>query len=542
MRVLAVVASLALIVVGCAEDVPRDRLVERAPSVDDATPADGPALGDQDSEDGAAQAGGTAPSSGGEPLPVIRWSPCDSGFECGQLSVPRDYQKPGDGTISIYVKRRRARGARLGSLLVNPGGPGASAVDFVAGFARRGGALLDRFDLVGFDPRGVGRSTPLDCHATLQSYVATDPSPDDDAEWNAIDRASKVFADQCAAKHAALLPHLGTPNVARDMDRVRAALGDDKLNYLGFSYGTALGAWYAELFPQRVRAMVLDGALDLSLSAVELAYEQGKGFDAALASYFAWCGAAPRNCTWTAGSPPAEAYARLEAEVERRPLPARSADRPAGPGELALGVVAPLYGGQPGWTMLSRALAAAVGGDGSALVVLCDNYLSRRQDGSYANIIEVNQAVNCLDHPVPDLAALRGEAERFRAGAPRFGLSSLTGLFICAHWPVSQPEPPAPSARSAPPILVIGTTGDPATPYAWAEAMSEQLASAVLLTLEGEGHTAYGRGATCIDRAVDAYFLSGTVPADGTRCGSSRLQALEANAPAALFRWQPGSR
>jgi len=324
---------------------------------------------------------------------------------------------------------------------------------------------------------------------------------------------------------------------------VRAALGDEKLNYLGFSYGTALGAWYAELFPQRVRAMVLDGALDLSLSAVELAYAQGKGFDAALASYFAWCGAAARNCTWTAGSAPAEAFARLEAAVDRLPLTAPGADRPAGPGELALGVIAPLYGGTAGWATLSRALSMAVAGNGSGLVSLSDSYLSRRADGSYPNMIEVNQAVNCLDHPVPDTATVRAEAMRFRAAAPRFGMPALTGLLICAHWPVSVPEPAPPSGRGAPPIIVVGTTGDPATPYAWAEALASQLESGLLLTYEGEGHTAYGRLSTCIDNAVNGYFLTGKVPVDGTRCAPTRLSLrADADADTALLRWQPTPR
>jgi pimeloyl-ACP methyl ester carboxylesterase len=436
------------------------------------------------------------------------------------LKVPLDYAAPSGETIDLAVSRRGARGQRIGALLINPGGPGGSALDFLASFVNGANAqkLLDRFDIVAFDPRGVGKSTPLDCHSTLQKLIAVDPSPDDEAEWTESDQAAANFAAECGSKYPKLLPHLATPNVARDMDQVRAALGEETISYLGFSYGTAIGAWYAELFPDRVRAMVLDGAVNLQLSNLDLSLEQAIGFEQALASYFAWCGQASGNCSWTGSRTPQDEFARLSAAVDATPLRVQTGDRPVGPGEFLIGVIAPLYGGTSGFRSISSALRAAEGGDGSALLAITDSYLNRRQDMSYGNITEANAAVNCLDSPAPSYAMLRAQQMRFSTESPIFGLPLLTGMFLCSHWSVSAVAPPPPTGKGASPLIVIGTVGDPATPYAWAEALASELESAVLLTFEGEGHTAYGRSGVCIDDAVNAYFLTGKVPAEGTRC------------------------
>lgn len=419
--------------------------------------------------------------------------------------------------------------------MVNPGGPGGSAIDFLTSFsAGPGSKLLDRFDLVAFDPRGVGHSTALDCHSTVERVIAADPTPDNEAEWSAIDQVATAFANECAQKYPKLLPHLATPDVARDMDQVRAALGEDKLTYLGFSYGTELGAWYAELFPARVRALVLDGALDLKLSALEISFQQATGFENALTTFFDWCAAASSNCGWTAGKTPAAAFAQLSAAVDTTALTVRGSARKVGPGELMLGVIAPLYAGVQGYRELASALTAAVGGDGSRLLAFVDSYSERRQDGTYGNIQEANNAVNCLDAPTPPYTELRNEVMRFAAASPTFGVATLTSLLVCAHWPVRTLKPATPMAAGAAPILVIGTTGDPATPYAWAQALASQLASGVLLTYEGEGHTAYGRGVTCIDNAVNAYLMDGTLPAGGTRCGANGAASPSYIAPGML--------
>ncbi|MET0342266.1 MAG: alpha/beta hydrolase [Polyangiales bacterium] len=542
MRLLAVLGFLATLTTACS-DSPNEapeRDDDRDPSVaprDDGGAADG-ARGAADGAAQNAEPGGKTPAQ--LPPAEIRFRSCNGGFECGKLTVARDYADPAAGTIELGVMRYRARGQRIGALLINPGGPGGSAIGFLPGFAAVASSLGQRFDLVAFDPRGVGQSTPINCHDTLQAYVAADPTPDDAAEWRAVDDASKRFADDCAEKHRGLLPHLGTPNVARDMDRVREALGEETISYLGYSYGTAIGAWYAALFPKRVRAMVLDGAVDMDLSAVDLALEQGRGFEDALESYFAWCTSGLFRCAWTGGQTPAMAFARLTAQADRAPLRANGADRPAGPGEFTLGVIATLYGGEAGWQTLSTTLEAAAAGEGTQLVRLSDGYLDRRDDGSYSNVVETNNAVNCLDKPTPDAAALEAELPRFQREAPLFGAATLTGLLVCSHWPATQSETKLPPPAGAPPIVVIGTTGDPATPYAWAGALAEQVGTGVLLTYEGEGHTAYGRGVPCVEAAVNAYFINGTVPAAGTRCRDSLFS--EVRDEPLLLRFSPGGR
>jgi pimeloyl-ACP methyl ester carboxylesterase len=489
------------------------------------------------SEPAAAGSGALPPP----PDPVKpTWKSCN-GFECSTLEVPLDYAAPSGEKIKLALKRSRARGQRIGSLLINPGGPGGSAVDFLTSFVQVAGpALLQRFDVVAFDPRGVGASTPIECHSTLQKLIATDPSPDDEAEWQASDAAAKVFADECAQKYGKILPFLGTVNVARDMDQVRAALGDEKLTYLGFSYGTAIGARYADLFPQRVRALVLDGALDMSLSALDISLQQAQGFEQALATYFTWCGRAASNCTWTSGMQPEAAFKQLAANVEKKALSGRV---PVGPGEFLLGVIAPLYGGEDGFRILSQELTGAARGDGSTIMSLVDSYTDRKADGSYGNMQEANNAVNCIDAPAPDYMALRAQEMRFSMESPIFGTATLTSLFVCAHWPVHAQQAPVPRASGAPPILVVGTTGDPATPYGWAQALSKELESGVLLTYEGEGHTAYSRSVPCIDDAVEAYLIDGKVPEAGKRCASagtasrSMLQTVPARGLWPTPRW-----
>jgi len=489
---------------------------------------------------GSGAAGQTPPAAGSGALPPppvpapLRWSACGTD-ECATLEVPLDYAAPSGERIELAVRRRAARGQKIGSLLINPGGPGGSAYDFLPGFAGGPGAkLLDRFDIVAFDPRGVGRSTPINCHSTIETLISSDPTPDTEAEWTAIDSAAAAFANECATKHAKLLPHLATPDVARDMDQVRAALGDEKLTYFGYSYGTELGAWYAELFPDRVRALVLDGALDVKLTSTEIALQQAVGFENSLASFFDWCTTASTNCRWAMGGTPAAAFMKLSAAIDMAPVMTRSANRKLGPGEFLLGVIAPLYGGVQGYRQLSDALAAAAGGDGSTLLGFVDAYTERQNDGTYGTIQEANNAVNCLDAPTPPYADLRNEVMRFAAASPTFGVATLTSLLVCAHWPVRATKPASPMAAGAAPILVIGTTGDPATPYPWAEALAAQLESGVLLTYEGEGHTAYGRGVKCIDDAVNAYLIDGTLPADGKRCGSSGAASPASIAPSML--------
>lgn len=450
------------------------------------------------------------------------WRACGGGFECTTLSVPLDYAAPQARRIDIALIRLRARdaSARIGPLLVNPGGPGGSGIDFL----RRWAALLpgqirDRFDVISFDPRGVGESTPLLCHDNIQALMALPPAPASEEVWRQVQDAVRGFAELCASRAGGMLPYLGTLNAARDMDEIRKALGEDRISYLGYSYGTVLGAVYADLFPNNVRALVLDGAVDLSLDGETFLRYQAAGFEAAFARYLQWCRA--RQCL--GAGDPAEAVRLLLARAEDAPIAAPQADRPAGPGEITFAMLAGLYSDAL-WGELTSGLNAARAGNASGLIRLADRLAGRRADGTYDNSSEMNAAVNCLDHdfgrePRRHIAL----AEELGVKLPFFGSYVGQGGLACAYW-AAEPQPlKAPRAAGAPPTLVIGTTGDPATPYVWAQAMASQLESAVLLTFRAEGHTAYRRGDNCIDSAVNAYLLTLQMPPPGTACGNPAL-------------------
>lgn len=464
-----------------------------------------------------------APSPAATATAPPSWSPCAQGFSCATLSVPLDEDQPAAGEVDLALTRLPAAdpASRIGSLVVNPGGPGVSAVDHLqAAWQTVPETVRARFDLVAFDPRGVGHSAPVRCGTTaeLDRWFALDPSPDDARELDALERGSEALTAGCARRSGKLLPHVSTADAAADLDRVREAVGDERLTYLGWSYGTSLGVAYLDRFPTRVRAMVLDAALDPTLTWDRLLEGQARGFDAALSAFLADCDAAPCAFREQVDGELPVAFDRLAARVERDPLPA-GGGRAVGPGELTLAVGAALYSREHGWPALGQALADAERGDGSLLLALHDSYLQRGPDG-YSNLSEANLAVNCLDRPWPrDTAAYLALAERVARDAPRFGAAiALSGL-PCGDWPV----PPTGAPRSvdgqgAPPVVVVGTTGDPATPYEWSVALAEQLDRAVLLTVRGDGHTAYSADAgACLRERVDAYLVSGRVP-DAVTC------------------------
>lgn len=469
--------------------------------------------------------GSSSPSPTLEPEPVpvaLDWQPCDDGFQCAALPVPLDRDDPAAGTVDLALVRRPApdQSRRIGSLVVNPGGPGSSAVSFL----RRAWQAVPepvraRFDLVAFDPRGVGDSAPVRCVSTLEmdALVALDPTPDDAAELKVLEAGRRQLAEGCARQSGRLLPHVSTDQVARDLDLLRASLGDAGLTYLGYSYGTSIAAEYLRLFPTRVRAMVLDSPLDPTLTWEQVLEGQSTGFDVALGAFLGDCertGCAFRKAVQ--GDLTA-AFDALAARVETTPLPGDGRRR-VGPGEFSLGVGAGLYSRANGWPAVAQALAAAEDGDGSVLLTLSDAYLNRTDEG-YENTSEANLAVNCTDRPWPrDTAPYLALAERVRAVAPRFGPAiALSGLG-CSVWPVEAERVPAPvRAEGAPPVVVIGITRDPATPYAWAQGLGDQLASAVLLTVDGDGHTSYRTGASrCLLDAVDGYLVDLRVPAPTT--------------------------
>jgi pimeloyl-ACP methyl ester carboxylesterase len=403
-------------------------------------------------------------------------------------------------------------------LFVNPGGPGGSTIDILSGWSRSmPQEIRSRFDIVLMDPRGVGESSPLICHDNIQELLGLDPYPETDADWREIEDAIKEMTSQCADAGGDILPFLGTESVARDMDRIRDAMGDDQLTYFGYSYGTTIGQVYADLFPGRVRAMVLDGAVDLSLDADTRWLEQTVGFEAAYNRFLADCRS--RSCL---PGDPAKTISDLIEKARQNPIPARTGDRPLGGGEALFGIVGSLYN-KASWLLMSSSIKAAMDGDGSALLFLVDSFLGREGDG-YNNSNEMNSAVNCLDFVNErDPQHYRELSKEFAAAAPFFGEAlASTGLY-CAFWEADPKPLHTPTASGAAPIVVIGNTGDPATPYKWAVALASQLESAVLITHDAEGHTAYRAGSNCIDDAIDAYLVDLTVPPDGKRCGNANI-------------------
>jgi len=458
-----------------------------------------------------------------EPVRPVIWSDCGNGFECGQILVPRDYATAGGPSLIISVIRLPAtdRAHRIGSLVVNPGGPGASGVDFVRRAADRvfAAGVRSRFDIVGFDPRGVNRSSEIRCIDDLDHFLAVDSTPDTPAELTTLLDGERAFAEGCQRRNADLMPVLGTENVARDLDLLRAALGDAKLTYVGFSYGTLIGALYAQMFPAHIRALVLDGAVDPSLDLAALSEGQAIGFEGALGRFLADC-ARDRSCPFHHGGKPGPALDRLMRQIETAPLPAtRLRDsRRVGPGYAWSGIVGALYS-RGSWPLLAAGLALAEAGDGSLFLLLADPLNGRSSDGGYSNLIDAHRAVVCVDFPAPrDPAAYEARAKAWARKAPHFGALLAFSDVGCAFWPIPSTRKPAPvSAPGAPPIVVIGSTGDPATPYPWSVALSRQLQSSILITRRGEGHTGYA-SSPCVAQAANAYLVDLKVPKRGLTC------------------------
>lgn len=454
----------------------------------------------------------------------LQWADCSGGFQCSQLTVPLDYAAPQGATISLAVVRLRTAATgddRLGSLVLNPGGPGASGVEYARAAENvTSDAVRNHFDVVGFDPRGVGTSAPLQClpASAIDRFLATDPTPDDPSEVAALGEQTTALGAGCAAA-GELAAHVDTRSAARDMDVLRAALGDDKLNYLGKSYGTYLGDWYAELFPQRVGRFVLDGVLDPALSSVQVNEGQAAGFEVALRSYVQGCQDGD-DCPLTGSVDDGVAQVRafLDA-LDAKPLPT-SSKRDLVQGLGYLGVAYPLYA-ESLWPQLSAALKSAFAGDGTALLTLADAYAHRGANGAYLdNSSTVIYAVNCLDRDDAEtLPQVEATAAQFAATSPTFGPFLAWGGLACTNWPIAPVGEARPlHAEGAGPILVVGTTRDPATPYRWAQNVAGELSSGRLLTYDGDGHTAYGMGSKCIDAAVDTYVVSGVQPDEGTTC------------------------
>lgn len=496
----------------------------------------GPDGADRDSAGGSASAGAFAPSA----TPAaglnryyqqkLSWRECGApGFECASMTVPLDYAAPGSGDdLKIAVSRKKAQkggGPRIGSLLVNPGGPGGSAIDYLQSAAAVGypAPVRARYDIVAFDPRGVARSEPVTCLTDrgMDRFTRTDSTPDDQAEINSLVTAGKRFANGCERRSGAVIPHVSTVEAARDMDVLRALLGDERLNYVGLSYGTFLGATYADLFPKRVGRLVLDGAMDPTVPALAAGRGQAGGFERAFRAFAADC-VRLSGCPLGRGTV-AEAGADLDrffARLDSAPVPTEDPDRDLDEPLAVTGVMAAMYEDSY-WAVLREALQSAKEGDGTGLLRLSDLYYERDDDGKYGNLMYANAAVNCLD--LPPAARTPADVEKalpsFHKASPRFGAMMAWAGLSCASWPVKPTgEAHRVEAEGAAPILVVGTTRDPATPYEWAKGLASQLDSGVLLTFEGDGHTAYTRGSDCVDTAVNTYLLEGETPPNGKRC------------------------
>ncbi len=436
----------------------------------------------------------------------LGWQDCGSGQDCATLAVPLDHDDPAGPLIELALRRAPAGDPedRIGSLLVNPGGPGASGVDFVD--YPFDDAITERFDVVGFDPRGVGASTALACGGdVVDAFLAVDSGPDSAAEQDELDAAARAVAEDCAARDGELLAHVGTDDVVRDIDLIRRALGAEQISFVGFSYGTLLGMRYADAFPAGARAIVLDGVVDPAHDLRDFLRGQTVAFEQTMADVFAACGDSPA-CPDAGG---AAAYDELAARVEAGPLEAGGSE--LGPADLATAAIYVTY--SPGlWSLFYAALADGLDGDGQALYDLAEGY---RSFGGFTAYL----AVECVDsdHPTGS-AEYQAFAGELAAISPRFGEAIANELLPCAFWPVPPAGTPAPvSAPGAPPVLVIGNTGDAATPVEQAERVAAELESGVLLTYEGQGHTSYG-SSECVDGAVAAYLVELRAPDPGTVC------------------------
>jgi pimeloyl-ACP methyl ester carboxylesterase len=454
----------------------------------------------------------------------LNWTRCSVG-ECATLQVPLDYSNVNLGNISIAVSRVQHTGANFqGSLVVNPGGPGSPGQDFAKYVAKEvSPTVAKEFDIIGFDPRGTGNSSPVTCMTSKQtaSWLAMDSTPDTASEIAAVMNAAKQISTGCLRYSPRIAPFVGTPSATADLDILRSALGEEKLNWLGFSYGTSLGTSYIEKFPNRVGRFVLDGAVDPSLNSMQLSLGQSKGFQRAFQNFAQHClDQAPCGI----GSSRLEITAkvnRLLAQLDRHPMATQRGVRLTQ--SLGTGAIFTALYSTEMWDLLSDALDQAFHADGTGLLEL--SWIGSDQTGPFtfgSNMQSAYYAIDCWDLPASPKAPVLAKAARdwsASAAIPEMAKSMSWSNAPCTTWFAHSPIAPAPAiSTTAAPILIIGTSFDPATPYPWAQALSKQLTTSTLLTYEGNGHTAFGNGSTCIDSTVNEYLLRGTLPTDGKTC------------------------
>ncbi|MEV4113774.1 alpha/beta hydrolase [Nonomuraea sp. NPDC049695] len=469
-------------------------------------------------------------STGG--IDTINWGPCtdikrpdgepparqDASVRCGKLAVPLDYAKPDGEKIDLALIKLQATGKakKLGSMVFNFGGPGASGVDTLDQAGKALTALRDRYDLVSFDPRGVERSSGVRCGdgAEMDRFTALDTLPVDNKTHQEAAQANKQFAKLCEQNSGKILPYIGTVNAARDMDRIRAAVGDPKLNYVGMSYGTQLGAVYATEFPKNVGRMVLDAPLDPTVTFEQRTLVQTRGFQRAYESFLRAC--VKNKCDLGADQTAADANVeKLMTQLTTQPL--KVGQRELTQGLASTGVAAALYS-EMTWPFLEQALSEALKGRGDGLMYLADSYTGRSEDGSYSTQMTSFPAITCVDTSErPSEAEIRRTEAAAMKISPLFGSEGSGGL--CRVWPVKGSDQARHvNATGSAPIMVVGGKGDPATPYEWAPKLTAQLKTATLVTYEGEGHGAYLSGSRCIQGLVDGFLIDGKLPAKGTTC------------------------
>jgi pimeloyl-ACP methyl ester carboxylesterase len=440
------------------------------------------------------------------------WSNCGDGTQCASVLAPLDYADPSGKAVTLSVRRKAATGTpRLGTLFINPGGPGGSGKAEVATFANKG---LEQYDIVGWDPRGVGASTPVKCYsdAEAEAYNKLDASPDTEAERSAMIEGAYDLAKSCWENSGSLLEHISTVETARDLDLLRQLVGDKELHFFGYSYGTQIGATYAELYPANTGRIVLDAAVNITHNDDVI---QAMGFDLALGNFAAWCSS--QGCEL--GSSKQEVLDTITGFFDRldnRPL---SSGRRTLTQSLGVeGSAALLYAGKRGWPTLRKALGDGIEGNGALLLRASDLLLDRDDKGHYGSMFFALQAITCLDSD-QEMGVINADRvwKQDEGKAPIYG-KYFGPQYVCALWPVRPSRQLNIKGTGAKPLLVIGGTGDNATPYQHSVSMSTQLTSGVLVTYEGQGHGTYGGKSACVDKIVVDYLLQGTMPTDGVRC------------------------
>ena len=464
----------------------------------------------------------------------VSWAPCkdDAKMQCANVKVPLDYKKPGGKAITVAMAKLPAKsGKPIGSLFINPGGPGSSGILMLSyvdqAFSKD---VMDKYDIIGFDPRGVGSSTPVDCvdDRELAKILDSDIDTSTEAGRKARKAQARQIAKGCKEKSGELLAHVGTESAARDMDVLRGLVGDEKLNYIGLSYGTQLGGAYADLFPKKVGRMVLDGAANPQQSFLPSTYTQMLGFEKSFERYAERCVKAG-NCPLGSSVDAAKKKMRaLLDQAHATPFKTSDPNRPLNRSMLRFALTGLMYKDE-WWPLITGGAQGLIeDNDGSTFMLPLDTYIGRVGDSFDGNSMEAYWAINCADYVQSSEAEYQKYAKKLKREAVVFGSFSAEddlAMHVCAELPYHPKANPGPyRAKGSAPIVVIGTKHDPATPYSWAQNMRKTLDNSVLLTREGDGHAAYGGGSSCIDSAVDKYLLTGEVPKDGLVCPAEQKQ------------------